>query len=145
MPLFGRKNTKAQQVRMGDTSGMVPLVQTPAHGVRPLQPILDALWGDIAATGWDGYQLYGRGSVGFDPETGEIYYVSAERIQHLPDPEKALALCRKNDPATQVVFVTEIVHTRGFRRDPQTFGTILTMPEGGLSPLAAYELVYGGA
>src|SRR5215213_4349364 len=117
MPLFGRKNAKASQVRMGDMGGMVPLVQTP-RGIQPLQQILDALWLEIATTAWGEYQQVGRGMVMFDPETGEMRYAPAEDLRELSNAEAHLALCRQYDPATQVVFSTVIVHRHGFRREP---------------------------
>jgi hypothetical protein len=138
MPLFRRKNKKASQVRMGNMGAMVPLVQTP-NGIQPLQRTLDQFWEDIAATAWDGYERVGRGLIWFDPETGNLDYVSLDRIRELSRPEAPLGQCQKYDPGTQVVVATEIVHARGLRRDPQDFGVILTMPDGGLSPLAAYE------
>ena len=107
---------------MGNLDGTVPLVRTPV-GVQSLQPILNVLWKEIAATGWSGY----------------VHYDLAQT----PDTEDLLTPCRLYDPATQVVLMTELVHMHGVRRAPTTAAMILTMPEGDLSLLAAYERSQG--
>lgn len=138
MPLFGRKTKKTSGVRIGNTGGVNLLVQTPV-GVQPLQAILDYLWEHIAAEAWDGYQRMGRGLVLFDPQNGDLVYVPVYQVSEILKAEEAVAQCQTYDPAAQVVFVTEIVHARGFRRDPMTAGVTISMPDAGLSPLAAYE------
>jgi hypothetical protein len=139
------RRDKEPQVTIAYKNGpKVALVMTP-DGPVPLQQIVDRAWVEIAALAWWGYRKHGPGLVKFDDETGDMGYFSAEAMaaimQGLPLSQDILDACGDYIPDTQVVLLTGIVFSRGFRRDPDVLLATLTMPKGGVLPVAAWAMV----
>jgi hypothetical protein len=139
------RRDKEPQVTIAYKNGpKVPLVMTP-DGPVPLQQIVDRAWVDIASLAWWGYLHYGPGLVKFDDETGKTGYFSAAAaaaiMQGLPLSQDILDAWGDYIPDTQVVLLTGIVFSRGFRRDPDVLLATLTAPKGGILPVAAWSMV----
>ncbi len=81
----------------------------------------------------------------FNAETGEMGYhsaeVTAENLQSMPILPDILDACEEYNPDTQVVLMAKIVFARGFRGEPESLLATLTVPQGGIPPVAAWAMV----